>query len=79
METATAQTKVANGIENIFILAVKEGNFVNHYNIQASDLQTAISSAKKYCESAGTKRRFIHVRPFLTDLEKKHNEEIKAS
>jgi len=79
METATARS--INGIspENIFDLAVKEGNYVNHYNIIAHDLQDAIGKGKKYCESAGTKRRFIHVRAFITDLEKKHNDDIKAS
>lgn len=77
MESAT-QTKQTCTPENIFVLAVREGNYVNSYNIVASDLQDAILRGKKYCEAVGVKRRFVHVRPFLTDLEKKHNEDIKA-
>ena len=73
METATATTKP--GIENLFFLAVKEGNFVNNYNIVATDLQDAIAKAKKYCEQSSSKRRFIHVRPFVLDMEKKLNDE----
>lgn len=76
METAT-QTKV-NTSEHIFDLAVREGNYVNHYNILALDLQAAIAMGKKYCEASGAKRRFVHVRPFITDLEKKLNDEIKS-
>lgn len=72
-ETATATTKP--GLENLFFLAIKEGNFVNNYNIVANDLQDAIVKSKKYCEASGAKRRFIHVRPFILDMDKKIAEE----
>jgi len=63
--------------ENVFVLSVKEGNFVNQYNFLSNDLQAAITKGKQYCEAAGTKRRFIHVRPFLTNFERKLHEENK--
>jgi hypothetical protein len=75
METLTTKP----GIENLFFLAIKEGNFVNSYNIVANDLQDAITKSKKYCESSNTKRRFIHVRPFILDMEKKLNDEKNPS
>jgi len=75
----TTTEPIKTGAENIFILAVKEGNFVNSYNITANDLQDAIAKGKKYCETTGTRRRFIHVRPFISDLEKKANDEIKGT
>lgn len=65
--------------ENIFILCVKEGNFVNSYNITGNDLQDAIAKGKKYCETTGQRRRFIHVRPFISDLEKKAIDENKST
>lgn len=77
METSTLpsaaplKTPGYPGVENIYFLAIKEGNFVNNYNILAVDLQDAIVKSKKYCEQSGTKRRFIHVRPFILDMEKK--------
>lgn len=77
METATApsiaplKTPGYPGVENLYFLAIKEGNFVNNYNIIAVDLQDAILRSKKYCDTSGTKRRFIHVRPFILDMDKK--------
>ena len=81
METAIATSKelLTSHVENVFVLAVKEGNFVNLYHVVANDLQDAILKSKRYCELAGTKRRFIHVRPFLTDLDKKHEMELKST
>lgn len=73
--TPVKESKKHTSVENTFILAVKEGNFVNTYNIVAEDLQDAIARGKKYCEVSGQKRRFIHVRPFISDLERKVVEE----
>jgi hypothetical protein len=84
METVTDTEKIKEGliktnpVENVFVLSVKEGNFVNPYHIVAENLQDAIAKSKKYCEQAGTRRRFIHVRPLITDLEKKHELDLKA-
>ena len=72
---APLETPGYPGIMNIFFLAIKEGNFVNNYNIVAVDLQDAIVKSKKYCEQSGTKRRFIHVRPFILGLEEKIGDE----
>lgn len=78
MSTGTAPQPTNLTPENIFILAIKEGNFVNQYNFIASDLQAAIDKGRKFCEVSGAKRRFIHVRPFITDFEKKVRDENKA-
>jgi len=75
METTATKEKRSYSVENLFILCVKEGNFVNTYNITAEDLADAIVRGKKYCENSNQKRRFIHVRPFISDLERKATEE----
>ena len=69
---------IKTGAENVFILAVKEGNFVNYYNIAGVDLQDAINKGRKYCEDTGKRRKFIHVRPFISDLEKKAKDEAQT-
>jgi hypothetical protein len=79
MSTTLAVPKIMPTVENLFILTLKEGNFVNQYNILATDLQEGILKGKKYCDTSGSRKRFIHVRPFLTDLERKPNEENKSS
>lgn len=78
MSTGTVIQPTAFSPENIFELSVKEGNYVNKYNFLSPDLQSAIDKGRRYCENSGGKRRFIHVRPFILDLDKKVHDE-KAS
>jgi hypothetical protein len=75
--TVAVPTTKKHSVEHVFILSVKEGNFVNTYNIVAEDLQEAIGLGKKYCDTSGARRRFIHVRPFLLDMDRKVSDENK--
>ena len=75
---ATVVKEVHASVINTFILSVKEGNFVNQYNIVAENLQDAIAKGRKYCDNSGQRRRFIHVRLFIMDLEKKMAEEVQG-
>lgn len=75
---ATPKPVVQPSVLNLFIAAVREGNYVNHYNVIADDLQDAIKRVKIYCEKSGARRRFVHVRPFILDMEHKLNEETKS-
>jgi hypothetical protein len=77
MSTTQTPPKASPSVDHLFILSVKEGNYVNTYNIIAEDLQAAVLMGKKYCENLGQRRRFIHVRPFTTDLERKVVEDAK--
>jgi hypothetical protein len=78
--TATAQAIMDKKVspENVFILNVKEGNYINSYNFISDSLESAIQKGKKYCEGTGLKRRFIHVRPFITDFDRRVEEEKSA-
>ena len=66
MESATVLTP-----DNIFVFSVKEGNYVNTFNILAANLTEAITKCKDYCTESGSRRRYIGVRPFITDLDHK--------
>jgi len=78
-ETIVTPTVKKPSPENIFVLNVKEGNYINVYNFLAEDLETACKNAKQFCEVAGIKRRYIHVRPFITDFVKKMEYENKIT
>ena len=75
MAEATKATSIYRPTQ-IFTVNIKEGNYINVYYITASDLDEAISEAKAYCSRNPTKRRFIHVRPFISDLKAKDEQTL---
>lgn len=80
-ETATvAQIKTiptSYKVNQIFVVNIKEGNYINVYNITANNLEDAIKESKDYCSRNPTKRRFIHVRPFISDLKARDEQTLE--
>jgi hypothetical protein len=55
-------------VDKVFVATVKQSGFLNTYYIVAKDLEDAIKQTKDWC-AKDIRKKFVHVRPFITKLE----------